>query len=74
MLRPLSPETGYHFFRAGGGGGSKVCAEKDLNWGPVEQGMWTERRSRRSAAPEVELPTIRLSTGCITVRPLIDLL
>ena len=30
ILRPLSPKTGYHFFEGGvgGGGGSKVFAEK----------------------------------------------
>ena len=66
----LSPETGYHFW----GMGAKVCAQKDLNEGPVDQGLWIERCGRRSFTPGFELPTIRLPIGCITVRPLIDLL
>ena len=28
ILRPLSPKTGYHFFEVGGGGASKVFAQK----------------------------------------------
>ena len=36
--------------------------------------MWIGRRGWRFTAPGFEPPTIPLSTGCITVRPLIDLL
>ena len=35
ILRPLSPETGYHLW--GGGGASKVCVQRDLNEGQVGQ-------------------------------------
>ena len=61
ILRPLSPETGYHFCRGGGGalggeeGGSKVCAQKGLNEGQVEQ-SWP--------------PTRSMAIVCITPRPL----
>ena len=34
ILRPLSPETGYHFLE---GGGTKVCAQKGLNEGQIGQ-------------------------------------
>ena len=59
---------------AGGGGGGEVGAQKDLNEGPVEQGLWIKRRDWRLAAPGFEPPTIRLLTRCITVQPLMDLL
>ena len=38
ILRPLSPETGYHFFGGLGGGvgvSKEVCAQKGLNEGQI---------------------------------------
>ena len=44
ILRPLSPETGYHFLGGWGWGGgrvkslcSEVCAQKGLNEGQMGQ-------------------------------------
>ena len=41
ILRPLSPEIGYHFFAAGGGGVKslclEVCAQQGLNKGQIGQ-------------------------------------
>ena len=62
ILRPLSPETGYHFFGVGGwmggwgeGRGSKVCAQKF-----VLSGVWTRVKLGRddlSAGAAGGLPT-----------------
>ena len=64
-LRPLSPETGYHF---GGGGASKVCAQKDLNKGKIGQSWQVGQRRWRSA--RIEPPTYVSRVGCITIQPL----
>ena len=48
ILRPLFPETRYHIL----GGGSKVCAQKDLNEGQVQQSLQVERRGRRYVGRE----------------------
>ena len=63
ILRPLSPETGYHFW-----GGSKVCAQKDLNQGQVEQSLSAGRCGGRSAGRESN----RRPDGCRSIALLLD--
>ena len=69
ILRPLSPETGYHFFE---GGGSKVCAQRDLNEGQVSKGVRpTQPAVSRLAG--FDLQTCRPPAERIPAQPLSEL-
>ena len=54
ILRPLSPETGYHFFE--GGGVSKVCGQKDSSSGEVWDCQNKQRPNGNTADPRLGLP------------------
>ena len=65
--RPLPPNTGYHFWGGGGWRGSKVCVQKNLNEGRLQQNF-----QARSVQPGIKPPTRLLAVGCIAIRPLTD--
>ena len=79
ILRPLSPETGYHFFEKGGvgwGGGVKSFrSEGSKHWGSLS--LSHNRRSNGNAADAKFLvggsnpgrPTVGVGGGAVFTRP-----
>ena len=76
ILRPLSPETGYHFF-PGGGGVQKFVLRSVCSAGFEQGSHWAEMTSRpvlpAFGRPGFETPTSACAAGCITVPPLLVL-
>ena len=77
ILRPLSPETAYHFFWAGVGGGQRFVLRSLCSVGFEGGSDWAETTSRpvppAAGRPEFKLPTYASAVGCITVGQLLDL-
>ena len=76
ILRPLSPETGYHFL--GGWGGGQKFVFRSLCSAGFERGSdWAEMTGRPAlpvvGRPGFEPPTYKSAIGCIAVRPFLDL-